>query len=232
MNYKNITIIIPTFNEEKNIGKLLEKINDLYKDVFVIVSDDNSLDKTQSIVKEWSSKNKRIILLDRSDKLVKGLTTSVIDAILMTKTKYFIVMDGDMQHPPEKIKEINKFIENNDLVVGIRENVFVHWPLNRRLMSLIATKLGEIRLLICGNPMCSDIMSGFFGAKTKKIHNTIIKHHRKFELKGYKILFDYLKLLPRNTKIKEINYDFGSRYYGDSKISLKHVLFYLRSLLR
>ncbi len=227
-DYLDITIIIPTFNEEENISELLNLIEKLYKNISIIVSDDGSTDKTQDIVIKYSKKNKKIKLLDRSKKAVHGITVSVVDASKQVKTKFTIVMDGDLQHPPEKIKEIVKELrKENNLVAGARRKVF-DWPLNRRVISKIATGLGKSRLLLKG-ATCDDILSGFFGIKTKLMQNI---NKNRFEMKGYKILFDILKNIDKNTKIKNIYYDFGMRKKGHSKMGLKQIISFLKALFK
>ena len=224
----DITIIIPTFNEEDNILELLKIIEKLYKNIRIIVSDDGSTDKTKKIVRKYSKKNKKIKLLDRSEKAVHGLTASVVDASKQIKTKYIIIMDGDLQHPPEKIKEIVRELrKGNDIVAGVRRKVF-NWSLDRRIISKVATFLGKSRLLLKG-AICNDILSGFFGIKTKLIQDI---NQNKFEMQGYKVLFDILKNIDKNTKIKNIYYDFGMRKRGHSKIGLKQILSFLRALLK
>jgi len=225
-NYFDTTIIIPTFNEGENISELLKLIEKLYKNISIIISDDGSTDKTQEIIRKYSKKNKKIKLFDRSRKTVHGLTASVVDASKKVKTKYIVVMDGDLQHPPEKIKDIIKELrKGNDIVAGARKKVF-DWSLDRRTISKGATLLGKARLLLKG-AICNDILSGFFGIKTELIQNI---NKNKFELKGYKVLFDILKNIDKNTKIKNIYYDFGMRKRGHSKIGLKQVISFLKAL--
>ena len=225
-DYSDTTIIIPTFNEGSNISDLLNLIEKLYKNISIIISDDGSRDRTQEIVREYNRKNEKIKLLDRSEKAVHGLTASVVDASKTVKTKYIVVMDGDLQHPPEKIKDIVKELrKGNELVAGARRKVF-DWPIDRKIVSKVATLLGKSRLLLKG-ATCDDILSGFFGIKTKVMQNI---NKNKFEMKGYKVLFDILKDIDKNTKIKNIYYDFGMRKRGKSKIGKKHMMLFLRSL--
>jgi len=227
-DYSDTTVVIPTLNEELNILELLNLIENLYKNINIIVSDDGSTDKTQEIVKEHSKKNKKIKLLNRSKKIVHGLTASVVDASKQVKTKYAVVMDGDLQHPPEKIKDIvKKLRKGNELVAGARRKVF-DWSLSRRIISKIATGLGKTRLLLNG-ATCDDILSGFFGIRTNLMQSI---NKNKFEMLGYKILFDILKNIDKNTKIKNIYYDFGMRKRGHSKIGLKQIISFLKALLK
>ena len=227
-DYSDTTIIIPTFNEEDNISELLNLIEELYKNISIIISDDGSRDKTQEIIREYSKKNKKIKLLNRSKKAVHGLAASVVDASKTVKTKYTVVMDGDLQHPPEKIKEIVKELrKGNDIVAGARRNVF-DWSIDRKIISKAATLLGKSRLLIKG-ATCEDILSGFFGIKTKLMQNI---NKNRFEMQGYKILFDILKDINKNTKIKNIYYDFGMRKKGYSKIGKTQIISFLKALFK
>ncbi len=232
-DYSDITIIIPTFNEADNIRELLNILTSLYPKVSIIVSDDGSKDDTQKIVNEHSNKNKKIKLLDRGKNSVHGLTISVLDAGLMVQTKYFVVIDGDLQHPPEKIKEIaEKLSEGASVVVGTREKVLVKWPWHRKLMSLGASSLGKLRLFLGGSPVVKDPVSGFFGAKTGMFKEIVQTCKNRFEPRGYKVLFDYLKLLPKQTSTAEVLYDFGLRARGQSKIRMNHVILYLKSIFK
>ncbi len=224
--YKDVTVVIPTLNEEKNIEKLITLLKKTYKGITVIVVDDGSKDNTQLVAKKAGAQ-----VIDRSNKPIHGLCISVIEGIQGAKTAYAIVMDGDMQHPYEKIEEIAEKLQHCGLVVGTREQVLNDWPLHRRLMSKLAIALGHFRLMISG-VYCEDIVSGFFGVQTKLFKEVIAKNYGKYELAGYKVLFDTLKYLPKNIKVYQLKYDFGLREAGASKINYKHVLYYFRSLFK
>jgi len=230
--YSDTTVIIPTLNEEGTIGDLIDLLIKLYPGINVIVSDDGSKDNTQKIVNSYNKKNKSICVLDRANENVHGLTASVVDAANIAKTDYIIVVDGDFQHPPEKIQEIRDNLDNFDLVVGTRIKGFLPkislLHLYRFSMSRIATYLARLRLYANGIK-CRDPMSGFFGVKTN-----VIKGFNKdyFELEGYKVLFDLMKRLPRKTKLGEVYFDFGTRQKGDSKINSKHVMVFFKSLFK
>lgn len=226
IHYQKVTIVIPTLNEEKNIEKLITLLKKNYKGITVIIVDDGSKDNTQFVAKKAGAQ-----VIDRSKKSVHGLCVSVIEGIQATKTEYAIVMDGDMQHPYEKIPEFVEKLQYCGLVVGTREQVLNDWPLHRRMMSKGAIALGHIRLMLNG-VYCDDIVSGFFGIHTKMFKEVIAKKYDKYELRGYKVLFDTLKYLPKNTKVYQLKYDFGLREAGASKINYRHIFYYIRSLFK
>lgn len=229
--YDDTTVIIPTLNESENILKLLDNIETLYPQINIIVSDDGSTDGTQEIVLQKQKSNAKIQLLNRSNKS-HGLTASIIDAINNVNTKYSIVIDGDFQHPPEKIRDISRSLKlGNDLVVGTRIKV-ENWGFTRHLISIGATKLGIISLILRKSARCKDIMSGFFGISTTLMIKYVKKNPTFFKGRGYKVLFDLLKQLPSNTKIAEVPYTFRNRQEGDSKINRTHMIVYFKSLFK
>ncbi len=228
MDYRNFTVIMPTLNEAENISELIRIISGSYDGIKMIVPDDGSSDGTSGIVSRIGRSNRNVKLLDRRNETVHGITASVIDAAKHSKTRFVIVMDGDLQHPPEKIGEIAKRLsEGNDIVVGTRELVIGEWPMHRRLMSLIATSIARIKL----RRKVSDPMSGFFGARRELFTNIAEKNRRRFVKEGYKALFDLLKCAPK-AGIAEVSYNFGERKRGKSKIKARHVMHFLKSLLR
>ncbi len=228
--YQELTVIIPTLNEEPNIGKLIDRITTLFPGIHIIVADDGSKDRTQEIVKEFHEKNPNVILLDRSKEKIHGLTASVYDSIMICKTPYFFVIDGDFQHPPEKIDDGFKLLRQGcDLVVGYREKV-ENWGLIRKLISWGATMIGKVSLLIRRRPRVRDIMSGFFGGNTEKVR-ALLRSNTKITPQGYKILFDILKQTPRNWRLCEFPYVFKNRVEGKSKIGKKHIIAFIKSAI-
>ncbi len=230
--FRDLTIIVPTLNEEATIKLLMNEISKIVPKASVIIADDGSSDKTEDEVESFNG-DLNVFFLDRSKEPVHGLTVSVLDAIKHTSTPYFLVMDGDMQHP---VNVLPLFYENlingAQLVVGKRIKVLGGWPLHRKLISYFATILGRISLFIHGRNMTSDIMSGFFASRSKVWKEFINNDNNfnKFCLKGYKVLFDFLKLYPNKLVIKEVPYIFGTRHFGASKINKKIVWLFFKSL--
>lgn len=232
--YDQLTVIIPTLNEEKNIYELLYYIDTQYANIHVIVADDGSNDRTQLMVTQYNYKNPNFELLNRSKCATHGLTASVLDALLQVKTEYFLVIDGDFQHPPEKISEMYAklfFWQDNDIVVGTRNKIIKDWAFVRRLASQTAIFIGRLRLLSRGI-YCKDVVSGFFGGKTRLFQEVVKKHESKFEKEGYKVLFELLKYIDKKVRIGSIYYDFGMRKRGKSKMNTTHVIAYLKSVFK
>lgn len=216
--YDDLTIILPTLNEAENIGPMLSELRSLYTAATIIVLDDNSDDGTQNIVSQISEKDERIKLVVR-DVSDRGLSASIVDGIMMSTTEYFIVMDCDFQHPPAKVAEIARALrEGGDLVIGARTDRGALPPF-RRVSSYAAHLLAYTYLWFKDQPESTDIMSGFFGGRTKIVQATIKENYDAIERRGFKILFDILKFCPRDITIKEIDFEFQPRSAGQSKIS-------------
>jgi len=232
-SYSDLTLIIPTLNEEGNIKILLGLLQMHYPGVNVVVADDGSTDKTQRSVLEISKRNRRVRLLDRT-KRQHGLTASVLDAAMTAKTSKIIVMDGDMQHPYQKVGEIARALDNCDLVIGVRTSV-ENWGLQRRLISFCMSGFAYLVFTLRGKPKCSDMMSGFFGIRTALFKSIIKGSRASFVDKGYKVLLDTLRIIDSNVKIHEVKYStFQNRKYGKSKLSglgINHATDTLKSIL-
>ncbi len=226
METSNLTVLIPTLNEEENIAILCERIHSIMPETKIMVIDDGSTDNTANIVKSMQY----VDFFDRSKSRVHGLSISIKEGIYRCKTEVFMVIDGDLQHPPESLKDAIKCFKNDtDLVIGYRLRV-ENWPFSRKLISWGAQFMGNIVLLIRRKQRPKDIMSGFFGGNTKRIQ--LILNNANIADTGYKILFDILKVLPRDYKIEQFGYVFKNREHGSSKIGKKQIFAFLKSLLK
>ncbi|MDA2923838.1 glycosyltransferase [Acidobacteria bacterium AH-259-L09] len=229
-DYEQLTVIIPTLNEAKTIGKLLDDLVQRYPGINVIVADDDSTDGTRQEVLVRARVYPRIRLLWRKGKM-PGLTASVLDALNLVSTDYFAVMDGDLQHPPETIEQLLRALTRGyTLAVGRR--VRYGLPPHRYLVSKVGTLMARLRLWWTDSARCSDCGGGYFAGRTALFLKVLRTHAECFELQGYKVLFDFLKQLPGHTSVAEIAYEFGWRSLGESKLSARIMLKYVRSLFR
>ena len=177
---EQFTIILPTLNEAVNIGLMIETLNKLYPSSNIMVVDDSSTDGTADDARKYSDYAGRIkvIVRDPSD---RGLTASVMDGIRRTKTKYFIVLDADFQHPPEDIqKMMDQLVAGKQLAIGVREDK-VSLSSARKIASEGAHAIAKGYLAVKGQPRPSDTMSGFFGGDTALFQDVVEKNGSKFE---------------------------------------------------
>jgi len=225
----DLTVILPTLNEGPNIHDILSSLTKYYLGARIIVSDDGSRDGTKAIAESFGVSN--VFFLDRKNEIQHGLTISILEAIKLVKTKYFVVMDADGQHPYSKVGEIlNSLRCGRNLAIGSRVKVAGDWPLQRKFLSYAGTMLGKLCLLARNKDYLSyDILSGFFGAETSFWNAIVNGNAGKFKPGGYKILFEFLKIMPKISEFSEIYYEFEARHKAQSKMSFKIYLEYLKS---
>ena len=139
-------VVMPTYNEKGNIGRIIPIILELGGEILVV--DDNSPDGTGKIVDKMAKKDKRIHVLHREKK--QGLGTAYkagFAEALKLKPKYIIEMDADFSHNPKYIKEMLKLITKYDVVIGsryINGISVVNWPLKRLFLSYFANYYARI----------------------------------------------------------------------------------------
>ena len=116
--FNDLTIILPTLNEEGNILPLIQELNIVLPGVFIIVVDDNSSDCTPKIVRDLSSNSSKILLIERKSK--PCLTLSIVTGINSTKTNYIAWMDADFSHPPMILKKLYKIAQSSGCCIATR----------------------------------------------------------------------------------------------------------------
>ena len=216
----DLSVIIPTFNEEENILTIIAEVDAVLKksniNGEILVVDDNSRDRTIALVRELHTKKENVNILVRMED--HGLSQSVADGFSHASSEIFVVIDADLSHPPALIPKMYQEIRaGNDVVIGSRYmegGGIRQWPLKRRVISIGATFLG--RLLF---PDITDPVSGFFAVRKQVIANAPLKP------KGYKIL---LEVLGKGTweNDKEIPFEFVDREIGSSKLKFKTITEY------
>ncbi len=117
--------LIPAYNEEKNIREVVERTGKTGIFSEIIVVDDGSKDRTAEIVKKLSSGSKiklTLILHEKNRGKGEALKTG-FDYILKTASDVAVLMDADMQYPPEQTPKIIEPIESGkaDFVMGFRD---------------------------------------------------------------------------------------------------------------
>lgn len=230
--FSDVTVIIPTLNEGQSIRSFLLSLVNRYPQINCLIADDGSKDGTREIVHDLHQQNKRISLLDRSDALVKGLSAAVKDGICECNTKYYVVMDGDYQHPPEYVEAcVANLIMGSDICVGTRAPYCKKWRFSRIVISAVAAFIAKTRLLINGVTI-EDPMSGFFGGKTEFARKILRDHGQRLELRGYKILLNILKFVPEQTRLSGFYFDFGMREYDVSKFRAKLMYYFFLSIIK
>lgn len=228
---RSLSIVIPTYNESKNIVKILDSLRTALTremNAEIIVVDDNSPDGTSKTVEEYAKNSKNhgysIQIIRRETK--RGLSSAIVTGIEHAKGDAVVVMDSDLSHPPQTIPQMVEELQNSDcdIVVAsryVKGGSVSGWPFKRKLISKGVTKIAQHGLGI----KIKDPMSGFFAFKRHIVNNI------KFDAIGYKILLEIL-VKARGAKVKEIPYNFIDRTTGSSKMDFSVCVNYLQSVWR
>jgi dolichol-phosphate mannosyltransferase len=226
-----LSLIIPTFNEAKNLAELTAQLTALLEPRLgagyeLIVVDDDSPDRTWEVALTLAEENPRIRVIRRTRE--RGLSTAVIRGWQAARGAVFGVIDADLQHPPEITVALWDAIEAGaDLAVGSRHvegGGVSDWSVRRRALSRGAQLLG-LALLPSVISRVKDPMSGYFMIRREAIAG------KTMNPLGYKIL---IEVLGRGTvgKIAEVGYVFRERSEGASKVTWRLYIAYLRHLAR
>ncbi|MFW9803322.1 MAG: polyprenol monophosphomannose synthase [Candidatus Thorarchaeota archaeon] len=217
------TVIIPTLNEEENIGRLIPAIYDYLgeKGVTVVVVDDASEDRTCEVAEKLGEEYS-IKLLERRGQ--RGISSAVRWASEKAGNGHVAVMDADWSHHPMYLPMLFKKIElGYDIVVGSR---YVSgggvdgWPSYRHFLSLGATVLAKALFRF---PI-RDPMSGYAAFKSSQLLiDGIADSESKF-------LIDVLAS-NNHLRIVEIPIVFRNRKLGSSKLTGVTLIGYLNQIL-
>ena len=228
---EEIAIIIPAYNEHKNIQKLIKQIRSYIKTPNIVLVDDSSTFKTSNIILK---KKIKVKYYHRKKKAGRGSAVifGIKKIITNKKIKAFIEMDADFSHSTKEIKRnLNYFFSNNlDMLIAsryLKKSKIINWPLSRRVLSYLANKLARLLLSIS----VSDYTNGFriYSRSSAKV---IIKKCGKIG-DGFIILSEILQEINnKNLKIGEIDSIFINRLRGESSVSINSFIISLFGLLK
>ena len=206
-----VSVIIPSFNEEKTIIKLLNNVNQQKKkfDLEIIVSDDGSNDNTKKLLKENKSLFDNLVENSKNEgkgaALKKGIEVASGDIILF--------QDADLEYNPEDYDRLLKpfFNSNADVVYGSRfSGSSAHRVIyySHRVANFLITSLVNIFT----NINFSDVETGYKVFKRSIIENISLKE------KSFGIEIEItMKISKIRSKIFEVGISYNGRTYSEGK---------------
>jgi len=217
-----ISVVVPTYNEAENLPELLERLDRALagRSYEVVVVDDGSPDGTAEVARRLAGRYPVRVLV-REER--RGLSSAVVEGARLARGDVVVVMDADLQHPPELVPKLAETAERGCLAIAsryVKGGKVKGWPWHRRFVSRGATLLARI-LLPEARPV-KDAVSGFFAYRSDCIANV-----KPTGL--YKILLDIL-VQCKPQCVVEIPYLFGLRTRGRSKLGTRHIADYLRQI--
>lgn len=218
------SVIVPTRNERGNLEPLAERIFAALdpRRAELLIVDDDSPDGTAAAAEALAARWPVRCIVRRGE---RGLATAVIRGLREARGELCVVMDADLSHPPEAIPALLHAMDDPEVQMAVgsrfvrKGRVDLHWPLHRRLNSLLG------RLLARPLTNVRDMMSGFFCVRRADLRLDALRPV------GYKIA---LELIVRNgwTRVVEVPITFSDRKAGRTKLTLLEQLRYVRHLWR
>lgn len=215
-SYQDVTVVIPTLNEEEAIPHVIDEI--LQQGIpreNILVVDGHSTDKTREIAKQ---KGVKVILQEG-----KGKTAAIKTAARHIQTPITLIMDGDYTYPAKHIPElVQKIREGYDLAIGARkpetgaQNPIYrlgNWILSKTFTTLFAVKI-------------TDVLSGMYAVKTSILRELF------YETEGFGIESEIVAhVAATGGEITETPIQYRKRL-GPKKLSVRHGFTILRDMIK
>ena len=211
--YGNITIVLPTLNEEKAIEFVIDELKKLgYRNIFIV--DGHSSDKTVEIAKSLE--------VDVLVQPGRGKADAIKAAVTFVKTPYMLVMDADATYDPKHIDEMLNYASKYDEVIGARvngkENIsafhrFGNWVITNIFNLLFGTRL-------------KDVCSGMYLLRTE------VANEIDFESPGFSVEVEVAAhVCSTSRRIQEFEIDYRPRI-GECKLKSLHGISIILSILK
>jgi len=228
-----VVIIMPSYNEAKNIGRMIDELVGVEfpkikgADMHLLVVDDNSPDGTGEIVKTKMKKYKQVHLLTGEK---AGLGAAYVRgmkyAVTTLKADAVMEMDADFQHPPRFVKPmVEAYLDGAEYAIGSRYipggSVPKEWAASRKAVSFFGNLF--IRLVLL-KPSLHDLTTGFRLTKVEGVLDRIdLDHLMEPHRFAYKVDLLY-QSIKNSKKTVEVPLEFAPRTEEKSKFSVKEMI--------
>jgi dolichol-phosphate mannosyltransferase len=224
----DLTVIVPTYNEGPNVVELLRRLGEsLEGRAFEVIFVDDSTDDTPAVIASAAAASAfPVRLIHRADPAA-GLGGAVVEGFHAATARWCLVMDGDLQHPPEVIEAMLTRAEQGgaDVVVASR---YAAGGTSAGLADGVRTAVSRLSNLLTKAMFprklhgCSDPMTGFFLVDRDEVDVASLRP------RGFKILLEILA--RRQLRVAEVPFDFAPRFAGASKASFTQGVRFLTQL--
>ena len=225
-------MVVPAYDEAPNIRPLTERLFAATRkaklDTELIIADDESKgsDATRAVVEKLASEGYRVRLHHRRRSEGRGLSSAVLLGFHQATHDVVLCMDADLQHEPESVPDVAGPVlaEAAEFAVGSRNvgggGLGFEWSIVRQIISAGATSLAWP---LSGS---SDPMSGFFCLRKTTLARGASSG---INATGFKIGLE-LMVRCRCKTVQDVPITFQERVAGESKLSMKQNVLYVRQL--
>lgn len=205
----NLSIVIPVYNEVKNIGEIIKRVQSTKLAKEIIIVDDGSIDGTRDALQKLSEQNQvRVILHERN----QGKGAAVVTGLRAAQGDVLLIQDADLEYDPRDYPTLLQPIEEGlaDVVYGSRflgapHRVTMFWH-------MVANRILTLMTNILYNTILTDMETGYKVFRREVIDGMNIRAKR----------FDFepeftAKVLKRKHRIFEVPISFNPRDYSQGK---------------
>ncbi len=226
----DVTVVVPTFNEGANVVPLVTRLCAALRgrSAEIVVVDDSTDDTPEQVSRAavWAELPVRMIRREPAER-VGGLSGAVSAGILASDSDFVVVMDGDLQHPPELVPALRDAVGHGDLSVASRyagdgrpSGLACTY---RRWVSRSSTLIVQACFPRRVGRVCTDPMTGFFCFRRSAIEMSRLRP------RGFKIL---LEILARHDlRVRELPFTFAERLAGESKASWRNGVAFVHQMV-
>ena len=209
----DVSVVWATLNEAANLPTLVARLRAIgLPGLEVIIVDDGSADGTREYVRALEFEDHRFRLLTHDGK--QTTVRAQVQAIAVARGRYVVIMDADLQHPPELVPRLLERLDRGDLVAIASRYTKGGSPGPRNGIRALISRGAEwlARRFAPNARFVTDPVSGYFAFR-REIFRPIDPRYR-----GYKLLLFVLAMLP-DRRVSEVAFQFAPRLQGKSKLT-------------
>ena len=222
-----LSIIIPTYNEERTVIEILKKIKNNSSNLCkyeVIVIDDGSTDQSRKLLENSKDLFDKLLVNETN----KGKGFSVKKGILNASGTHIIFQDADFEYDPADFKKFVKiFLDfNADGIIGSRF-IYSNYTRSHNFLNKLGNKVLTLIFNILYNTTFTDIYSCYFAFKKELIDPN------KLKTLGFEQHAEILcKVIKKGNKFYEVPISYNGRNYSEGKkIRAHHFLYVLYQIV-
>jgi glycosyltransferase involved in cell wall biosynthesis len=218
-----LSVIIPVFNEESTIEKIIQKVKKVNIDKQIIIVDDGSTDRTREILEKWKDEDIKVIYHKRN----QGKGSAIRTAIPYVEGEVTVIQDGDLEYDPEDYHTlIRPILDGKTKIVYGSRFLRVNKPIYLRFL------LGNIFLTwlinILYHSKITDSYTCYKTFATDVLRNLTLRAKR-FEFEAEVTV----KLLKKGYNVQEVPISYSPRTLREGKkISWKDALLGILTIVR
>jgi len=207
----DVTVVLPTLNEEEAIGKVIEELKQTGYHIILVV-DGYSTDRTAKI----ADSNGCYVVFQHS----RGKCGAIETAIENVKTPYMLVMDGDCTYDPKDIENFLAHARKYDQIIGMRANGRGNIPRLNRFGNWLITKIFNV---LMGTKL-SDVCSGMY------LINTDVARQLELNTKGFDVEVEIAAQTATSGRVTEVPIAYRKRVGSQKLSSWRHGFQIIRSV--